>query len=258
MILVDAGSQDGTLELLHQAAAGDSRIRVIDAGPTKRSAGLNIGLRAARARYVANIDGDDPSHPERLEHQMAAFRHDSNLAVLGTLVSFLWEDEEPCWETPAPSMPIDLRKSLTYRNPLYHSSVVMKKESALAVGGYDETRRANEDYDLWVRIAASGGSVGLLPQVLASHRMHVRQSFESRRRLSFVIGDVGTQARAVKALGGSPAAYVVSVLRAVWAFVPRRVRLFCYRRLPPWRRARSSDPQEDRRTSMDEAYARRD
>ena len=59
IICVDAGSTDGTLEIIKQCAAEDSRIRLIESEVKSYGVQMNMGLKAARADYIGIIETDD-------------------------------------------------------------------------------------------------------------------------------------------------------------------------------------------------------
>ena len=64
VIAVDDGSQDGTSEILDRYS--DPRLQVVHQNNGGPAASLNTGLRLARGRYVALLDGDDCWHPDEL------------------------------------------------------------------------------------------------------------------------------------------------------------------------------------------------
>ena len=63
MIVVDDGSTDDTSKIVREYADADSRIRLISTDGVGRGRALNLALAHARAEHVANIDADDPCHP---------------------------------------------------------------------------------------------------------------------------------------------------------------------------------------------------
>jgi glycosyltransferase involved in cell wall biosynthesis len=67
LVVVDDGSSDGTPAILADAARHDRRVRAIRCAGNGLVAALNEGLAACCAPLVARMDGDDISHPRRLE-----------------------------------------------------------------------------------------------------------------------------------------------------------------------------------------------
>ena len=83
LIVVDDGSQDGTAELLRQAAGRDPRVRVFSPGRLGAAAAYNYGVAQATGEYVARQDFDDRSYPERLRLQVAFLDAHPDVGVVG-------------------------------------------------------------------------------------------------------------------------------------------------------------------------------
>src|SRR5919197_1961667 len=83
-----------------------------------------------------------------------------------------------------------LRRRLLLRNPFAHGAVVVRAEAVARAGGYRADYGANEDYDLWRRIARDR-QLGAVPEILYRYREHpdavtrsrVDERVESRERL---------------------------------------------------------------------------
>lgn len=221
-LVVDDGSDDGTLQALREIP--DPRLRVISQGRLGRGRALNLGLRESRGEYIAIQDADDLSHPRRLEIQLAAIERSPEYAVVGSAHILMGEGGSPAWADAATGRAgIPMREvsgSLVFLNPLSHSALLMRRAALERVKGYDEKREDLFDYDLLIRLAAEGFKLGKLPVPLAAKRIHPRQFFEGRNRVSYVLRGVRLQNEAVKALGRSP------LLRLLFPFS------FGYRMLP--------------------------
>ncbi len=78
LIAVDDGSTDETLAILRELASQDQRMTVVSlakcsGGPAKPR---NVGLKAAKGRYLAFIDSDDAWHTRKLELQLSVMKRD--------------------------------------------------------------------------------------------------------------------------------------------------------------------------------------
>src|SRR2546423_11626964 len=71
LIVIDDGSTDRTAAIAEEFASGDDRVRVLRRPHEGLSAALNAGIAAVRGEYVARMDGDDISGPDRLRKQVA-------------------------------------------------------------------------------------------------------------------------------------------------------------------------------------------
>jgi Glycosyl transferase family 2 len=168
LVAVDDGSTDATPAILAAAAGRDPRVRVLPSPGRGLVPALNMGLAACRARLVARMDGDDISHPRRLEAQAAlldaapalglvacAFRHFPRHRLgTGMLAYEAWQNLLLSHE--------EIVRDLFVESPFVHPSVMFRKAAVEAVGGYREMGWA-EDYDLWLRLAAAGTRFARLP-----------------------------------------------------------------------------------------------
>jgi len=237
LVVVDDGSTDETAALVRRHAARDPRIRLVATAGVGRARALNLAIATARGDFVANIDADDPSHPRRIEAQLAAFQRDPGYALIASDHLVLLGDEEPRWPELPSALPdvVEVGAALRSGNPINHSSAMVRRRDLLEVGGYAEDRARQVDYELFVRLVERGRRLGVLPLKLASRRLHPGQSFEARDRLHYLLGSLAVQRRAIRSLPGSPWALALLPARLAWGLAPRglRARVNRLRRAPP-------------------------
>jgi glycosyltransferase involved in cell wall biosynthesis len=153
LIVIDDGSRDGSSEAAREAIGSDPRGRVMQ---LERNLGiarsLNAGLEAAAAPFVAIQDADDYSAPERLEQELAILVADPEVAVVGARMREV--DEAGRELRPRTSFAAgDVGPVLLRFNPIPNGSALLRRDAALALGGYDPRYRYATEYDLWLRIA---------------------------------------------------------------------------------------------------------
>jgi glycosyltransferase involved in cell wall biosynthesis len=169
LVVVDDGSTDGTVEVLESFR--DDRLRLFWQEPLGLVVALQRGVAEARAAFVARMDADDVSEPERLERQVELLRLRPRAGMVATWVAVIDEEGRELRREVLPPEPEDLARRLLLRNPFQHGSVLMRRDAVEEVGGYRADYGANEDYDLWRRLARSW-ELACVPEVLYRYRVH--------------------------------------------------------------------------------------
>ena len=169
LVIIDDGSTDGTLTIVQ--SYDDARLRIVRQDNVGLTKSLNRGIALAQGQYIARIDHDDLSLPERFERQVKFLDAHPDVGLLGTACRVIDELRGREWEAQVATSDQALRHALIKHNPFFHSSVMMRKSVLQKVGGYDETFPYIQDYELWIRIA-SCAKLANLAEVLTIHRFH--------------------------------------------------------------------------------------
>lgn len=113
---------------------------------------LNFGINYASGKYIARMDADDIAYPDRISTQFEFLEKNSDISVCGSWSNLI--DEQGCNQSTQifPATNLEIRKSLTFKNPICHPSVMYRKEPICRIGAYLNGQHA-EDYDLWVRLS---------------------------------------------------------------------------------------------------------
>ena len=111
---------------------------------------LNLAIKRSKGEYIARIDADDYSYKSRLKEQLVCFKRNSNLSILGSN-AIIYDKSKNSKKTKLPLTNNDIIKSLLYKNPLMHSSIMFKKIFIKQIGGYNEDYLRCQDYELWLR-----------------------------------------------------------------------------------------------------------
>jgi len=174
LLLVDDGSTDATPQIAAAFAARDSRVRVVRGPGTGLVAALNFGLAQTQAPLIARMDADDLVHRSRLALQTAWLEAHPRAGAVGSLIRM----------TPRPLTPglsrledwlngvvteAQCRAARFVESPLVHPSILFRRAALGAVGNYVDRGWA-EDWDLLLRLAAAGFSLGKVPEVLLEWR----------------------------------------------------------------------------------------
>lgn len=197
-LIVDDGSNDETKEVLERNKRTDSRIEVVHNEANKGLIySLNRGLRLADSIWVARMDADDWSYPNRLETQIDYLQSHPELVVLGTAAQYI-ENGKRFPKKHLPTSRGQVAAAIPFYSPFCHPSVVLNREHILNVGGYPENDAA-EDYGLWARLLSLDClAMENLPIVLFKYRKGIH-SVSYRKRQMKSSQDI--QSRLAKEMG---------------------------------------------------------
>lgn len=153
ILIVDDASTDETAAVM--AARTDPRIRYIRQ-PQNRgvAAARNRGIGEASGSLIAFLDSDDEWLPYKLESQIDLVQKRSDaVGLFYTGAVERWEHGDESW---IPEARGDVHVRMLHTNVLHvtTSSALVRREVFDTVGLFDEALTANEDHDLWTRIAA--------------------------------------------------------------------------------------------------------
>ncbi len=157
LIVVDDESTDNTIEVVHEAAAGDPRVIVLRNTHGGIGKSQNTALDAARGRFIALLDSDDLWMPEYLEEQLAMFERfpDRSIVTANAISRGGVLDGRPVWPKTTGWRKLSLRDLIVEENAVCIMAM-FRREVVETVGGFDPACRCNEDYEYWIRSANAG------------------------------------------------------------------------------------------------------
>ncbi len=151
LILVDDGSTDNSLELA--LSIDDPRVRVLpsDGENKKLPARLNQITQAARGKYIARMDADDLSHPNRLARQVEFLESHKDVDVVGTSMYLVGTAGEPESKIIVPTEHEMIIRNKFIKCVSMAHATVMGKAKWFRRWPYNESNIRNEDQELWLR-----------------------------------------------------------------------------------------------------------
>lgn len=156
IIVVDDGSTDNTSEIMTAYAPQVRYIRQDNAGP---AAARNTGLREAKGDYLVFLDADDLFIPQHLlsQYQHLCSHPDASMVVC---LNAYFTQEHPTapriYDGFWPLVTEERAVQLCHFNIMPIHSLLIKREVFEKVGFFDDTLRACEDHDYWLRCAVAG------------------------------------------------------------------------------------------------------
>ncbi|MCX8109399.1 MAG: glycosyltransferase [Verrucomicrobiae bacterium] len=171
MIAVDDRSEDGSKAIVQAFAARDSRVRIVRNKSEGLVAALNSGLDVAHGKFVARMDADDYSHPQRFAAQVEFLEKNSCIGLVSTLVEFGGDRLQSAgfaihvdWLNTVVS-PEEIFLNRFVESPFAHPSVMFRRQLVEKFGAYREGDFP-EDYELWLRWLEAGVLMAKIPRVL--------------------------------------------------------------------------------------------
>jgi glycosyltransferase involved in cell wall biosynthesis len=172
-IMVDDGSTDATKAILDSYT--DPRIvRLTNETNIGLTASLNRGLKIARGTYIARMDADDISLPERLRRQVQFLDSHPDIGVLGTKFEVIDDLGRPHPRSAADSWPTQpgmVSWLLFFRCSIAHPTVMVRRAVYERLNGYNPEFLQAQDYELWLRAGLETGITNI-PKVLVKLRSH--------------------------------------------------------------------------------------
>jgi glycosyltransferase involved in cell wall biosynthesis len=169
LLIIDDGSTDRAPEIIKQFS--DPRIRAFN---NKKNIGLigtlNKGIGLANGRYIARMDQDDWSVPDRLTKQWSFMEKHQDVGVCGSWIKAIRVSEEQLWEYPKTNA--DIRCRMLFYCAFAHPSVMIRRAMLTENNvEYDAGYIHAEDYELWSR-CMDYCNLANLPVPLLNYRIH--------------------------------------------------------------------------------------
>jgi glycosyltransferase involved in cell wall biosynthesis len=172
LILIDDGSTDDSLRVLENYASRDPRIILVSRPNKGLIASLNEGVQIARGSWIARMDADDISHPERFQSQLDHIML-TGADICGSFIELFddygWNRKKQYFQHSN-----ELMIETMFGTPIAHGSVFLKS-NILKEFPYRAEFIQAEDYDLWARCIIAGKQIVNVPKFLYKYRAHRNQ-----------------------------------------------------------------------------------
>jgi glycosyltransferase involved in cell wall biosynthesis len=206
LICVDDGSTDNSNEILRNYSKSDDRIKVVTFKKNKGlTFALNKALTLADGNYIARMDSDDISLPERLEKQVKFLDQHPNVIAVGTQCELIDESGKVFGHKMFPTESKKLYNMMFQIMPMQHPTIMVRGD-VYRRERYEDQPTA-EDVSLYFRLLRHG-NLANLDEVLFQYR--IRQNSNSLKNIkrTFLI-TFKTRLRAVSEWGYKPSVYSI-------------------------------------------------
>ena len=169
ILIIDDGSQDNTIKLIESLE--DKRIRFFKNEVNK---GIpytrNRGLVEAKGKYMAIMDSDDISYPDRIEKQVEFLEDNPDIDVVGTFYAKRYKDSGTRVIRTQIIDNDQIKYKLLFFSPISNPSAMVRlstvKDNQI---NYNPNYFVAQDYDFWVQISKIG-KLSILPEALIEYR----------------------------------------------------------------------------------------
>jgi glycosyltransferase involved in cell wall biosynthesis len=171
-IIFEDASTDNSLQILEEFEKKDNRIKLIKNTVNLGSKGfilnLNRGLEMANTEFIARMDADDISEPDRFEKQLNYLEKNRNIFMVGSDIQLIDKDGKNIRLLPAISSDNDIKKNMLRKITMYHPALLFRNDKKIR---YREKMYYCEDYDLYFQMITEKYTFGNINESLLKYRV---------------------------------------------------------------------------------------
>ncbi len=228
LIICDDGSSDSSISIAYESARSDRRITVIRNNSNKGLGyALNRCFENAKGEYIARMDADDESLPERFATEVDFLNKHQEFDIVSSAITFFNSHGDMRTTRPYEQpQPIDL----IIGSPIAHPACMMRRTSFENVCGYNEdvkTLRV-EDIDLWIRMYEKGYRCYNLP--ISLYRYRFDRNAIKRQRLKYRINGLRVRWHGCRVFNLPIKYYFASTKIVIIGLIPASIRYMIHKK----------------------------
>lgn len=202
VIALDGPVGNALKELLASFERRDNRIRILANDYNMGSYFcMNRIIDETKSPYIARMDADDISLPQRLERQVEYLQAHPEIDLVGTFAHEIDEHEQVIFTKRMPITMDEIIAWFPWRNPFIAPSVLFRRSFFDKVGLYrNDKYRTHEDTDLWIRMLVKGVKGANIPEFLVLYRID-KDFWKRRRGFKRAWTESGLRSRCIRELG---------------------------------------------------------
>jgi len=167
-IIVDDGSTDNTNIIILEYK--DDRIKLFNIEHSGLPKALNFGIKHARSKIIARMDGDDIAISTRLEKQIEFLHNNIYCVAVGGNAEVIDKDGIILYQQKMPELYSDIKKDFP-KISMYHSAISFRKDAFYKAGQYNEKLLTAQDQLLFNKMSTLG-QLRNLSDLVIKYRIH--------------------------------------------------------------------------------------
>lgn len=172
LLIADDSTKEETKKAIDKYANEDTRVSVIR---EKTKMGIAVArnrcFQAAKGKFIAIMDADDISLPDRIERQIQFAQSHPDIDLFGGHVNIINEKGEIVTQRTYKTTPNRFLRMFVYRNPLAHPTVFFRRKIIDEGYSYDENFKKAEDLEFYLRLFKNGFHLINMDTTLINYRI---------------------------------------------------------------------------------------
>lgn len=166
IIVVDDGGSDNTDKIVHNLKKQGSKLKYFKKKNGGTASARNFGVSKAEGTYISFLDGDDTYLPKKIEKSLKIIKKGPSIGLVYSDYIEKYPDRSQI------RLMQNFSKEKNFHSCIVSTNSMVKKEALDLVGGFDESFKYVEDYDLWCRLSMAGFFALRVPEVLFTYNSH--------------------------------------------------------------------------------------
>lgn len=228
IIVVDDGSTDCSYNAIKSFKKKYNNIKFFKSVRIGRAKALNYGLEKSNGKFIAINDSDDISSCERISKQVDFLKNNIDYVLVGSKIKLYDLQSKKIYNDEFKNRPIDdkdIRKFFIEGQPIQHSTVLYRKESALKIGKYNTKINFLIDRDFFIRISNIGKLYNLnspLVKIGRGNDQYFRTKYFGRKRR---YQDIKYRIIASFKYKSDLKTKIKLILLLVWIYIPNNLKI---------------------------------
>ena len=183
---------------------------------------LNKGLKMVESEYVARMDSDDISHPNRFKCQLEFLNNHPDIDVVGGWIQEFNDTNQNLGKRCYPADPDIIKKYIVRASPLAHPTVMMRNSLFLNGFQYNEDYITSQDLALWFDLLSHGHKISNIQEVTLYFRLD--DNTVARRSRKKAVGELKIYLHGIRSIYGVFSFYYLyPFMRFIFRMLPQKL-----------------------------------